>query len=295
MTITESSQPVPSPPHVPVRSRQKLRRLRYVDWVSLISATVLILVLALAILGPFLTSVHPNDLSILKAYAPPELGHPLGFDLNGRDLLSRLLHGGRSSVAGAVAVVLSSTVIGVIIAIAAAWRGGLLDTIVVRVIDALFAFPGILFAVLAAALFGVGLSPIVGALCISYIPFVARYVRSAALTQRSLPYISALTIQGVSSFKICVRHILPNVRGVIVAQMVLAFAAAFLDLAALSFIGLGVQAPTPDWGRMISEGLAGVIQGKPQQALYAGTIISLTVLAANLLGDRLAVKKGGAR
>lgn len=268
----------------PSRWRRLLSSRDYVIWISGIVLAFLIL---LAAFGPFLTSTNPNEPHLLLAYAGPMPGHPLGLDATGRDLLARLMFGGRSAVFGSMAVVLISTVLGVAIAVLAAWRGGWLDAFIARVVDALFAFPGILFAVIGTALFGVGLSPIVVTLCIAYIPFIARYARTAALTERSLPYIAALTVQGVSPLRICVRHIVPNIRRVITAQMTLAFGAAFLDLAALSFIGLGVQAPTADWGRMISDGLAGVVQGKPAQALYGGALVALTVLAANLLGDRL--------
>ena len=154
-------------------------------------------------------------------------------------------------------------------------------------VDAVFAFPGLLLAILATALFGSGLTAAVAALSIAYIPYIARIVRSAALRERSLPYVAALRVQGVHGLWISLRHILPNVAGLIVANATLAFGFALMDLAGLSFIGLGVQPPTADWGAMVGTGMAGVLQQQPQEALYASALIVITVAAVNILGDRL--------
>ncbi len=184
-----------------------------------------------------------------------------------------------------------STVLGSAIALTAAWRGGALDTVVARVVDAMFAFPGLLLAILAVSMFGQGLVAAAIALSISYTPYVARIVRSAAIQECSLPYISALEAQGFRSTRIVLRHVLPNLRGIVTAAASLSFGYALIDLAALSFIGLGVEPPSPDWGVMVSDGIPGVLSGQPQESLYAALLIVVVVGAANLLGDRLAAAK----
>ncbi len=206
---------------------------------------------------------------------------------SGRDLLSRLVFGSRTALLGPFRVVLVSTFLGAALALVAVWFGGWFDQLVVRVVDAVFAFPGLLLAILATALFGSGLVAAVAALSIAYVPYIARIVRSAALRERNLPYVAALSVQGVHGLRITVRHLLPNVIGLIVANGTLAFGFALMDLAGLSFIGLGVQPPNADWGAMVGSGMSGVLRQHPAEALLASALIVLTVGAVNLLGDRL--------
>jgi peptide/nickel transport system permease protein len=159
--------------------------------------------------------------------------------------------------------------------------------------DILFAFPGILLAVLAAAVFGAGLAAPTIALAIAYTPYIARVLRSAAIRERARDYISAAEVQGLSSLTICVRHLIPNLAELVVSQATLVFAWAMVDLAAISFLGLGVQAPTADWGVMVSTGETGVLQGYPLESLSAGICIVLVVVAVNLLGERIAAREEG--
>ncbi|SEB59360.1 ABC transporter permease [Streptomyces sp. TLI_105] len=253
-------------------------------WVAL---TLLGLVVCCAVLAPLLSPQAPNAVDLSGAYQTSSGAHLLGTDASGRDLLSRLVHGSRAALIGPFLVVVISTLLGTILALAAVWFGGWFDQMVVRVVDAVFAFPGLLLAILATALFGSGLSAAVVALSIAYVPYIARIVRSAALRERNLPYIAALQVQGVHGLRIALGHILPNVVGLIVANATLAFGFALMDLAGLSFIGLGVQPPTSDWGAMVGTGMAGVLQQRPQEALYSSVVIVITVGAVNMLGDRL--------
>ncbi|MFG2884332.1 ABC transporter permease [Streptomyces sp. NPDC048297] len=253
-------------------------------WTAL---AVLGLVACFAVLAPLLSPHDPNAVNLSGAYQSSSGAHLLGTDASGRDLLSRLVHGSRTALIGPFLVVAISTVLGSVLALAAVWFGGWFDQMVVRVVDAVFAFPGLLLAILATALFGSGLNAAVAALSIAYVPYIARIVRSAALRERSLPYVAALRVQGVHGLRIALRHILPNVGGLIVANATLAFGFALMDLAGLSFIGLGVQPPTSDWGAMVGTGMAGVLQQHPQEALCAGALIVITVGAVNILGDRL--------
>lgn len=247
----------------------------------------IITIALIAAVGPLLLPTDPNAVDLGFAYAPPSAWYWLGADASGRDILSRLIVGSRTALLGPLIVVLLATALGTTLALAAVWFGGVVDAIIVRVIDAIFAFPGILLAILAAALFGAGLPAGVTALAIAYTPYIARVVRSAALRERNLPYIEALRVQGRHGFPISVKHILPNVSGLIVANATLCFGWALIDLAALSFIGFGVQPPTADWGAMVGLGMAGILQGAPNEALAASILIVITVAAVNTLGDRL--------
>ncbi|GGF19275.1 ABC transporter permease [Subtercola lobariae] len=269
------------------REARKLRRsgsLGVSGWIAIGALVVLGLV---ALLAPLIVPTDPNAVSLSDAYLPASGSHPLGTDASGRDLLSRLIMGSQTALVGPLLVVVASTILGTALALCAVWFGGWFDQAVVRVVDAIFAFPGLLLAILATALFGSGLTAAVAALSIAYIPYIARIVRSAALSERSLPYVAALRVQGVRGFVIATRHILPNVSGLIVANGTLSFGFVLMDLAGLSFIGLGVQPPTADWGAMVGEGMSGVLQQQPLEALSASLLIVITVASVNILGDRL--------
>ena len=159
----------------------------------------------------------------------------------------------------------------------------------------LFAFPGILLAVLAAAVFGPSLTAAATALAVAYTPYVARVLRGAALRERAQQYVAALEVQGFSGAAICLRHLVPNILKLIVAQATVLFGYAMVDLAAISFIGLGVQPPQPDWGVMVAEGENGVLQGYPAESIAAGVAIMIVVIAVNLLGERLIDTAQGGR
>ncbi|WP_225078389.1 MULTISPECIES: ABC transporter permease [unclassified Streptomyces] len=266
------------------RTTRRTRSIGVSGWVAV---AVLGLVVCFAALAPLLAPHDPNAVDLSGAYQGSSGTHLLGTDASGRDLLSRLVHGSRTALTGPFLVVMISTLLGTILALTAVWFGGWFDQMVVRVVDAVFAFPGLLLAILATALFGSGLKAATAALSIAYVPYIARIVRSAALRERSLPYIAALRVQGVHGLRIALRHILPNVGGLIVANATLAFGFALMDFAGLSFIGLGVQPPTSDWGAMVGSGMAGVLQQHPQEALFASALIVITVGAVNVLGDRL--------
>lgn len=270
-----------------VKVGRKTRRSRGIGGLGMAGIAVLGLLAMAALLAPLLAPHDPNAVDLSGAYQGSSGSHLLGTDASGRDLLSRLIYGGRSALLGPLMVVLISTILGTSLALAAVWFGGWFDQVVVRFVDAVFAFPGLLIAILVAALFGSGLKAAVIALAIAYVPYIARIVRSAALRERSLPYVAALRVQGVHGLQINLRHILPNVSGLIVANATLAFGFALMDLAGLSFIGLGVQPPNADWGAMVGSGVTGVLQQQPQEALFASLLIVLTVGAVNTLGDRL--------
>ncbi|GAA2136380.1 ABC transporter permease subunit [Kitasatospora kazusensis] len=254
------------------------------------SAVFLLLVLAVAVAAPLLAPQDPNRGSLLDAYGGPSGAHLLGADGIGRDLLSRLVFGARTSLLGPVLVVGVSLLAGIPLALAASWYGGWVDAVVARVFDLVYALPGLLLAVLAVALFGPGLTPAVAALSVAYVPFLARIVRAAARQQRVSPYVDALAVQGFGVLRITAGHILRNIAPVVAGQAAIAFGYALLDLASLSYLGLAVQAPTPDWGVMVSDGDA-LLKGYWLPVLAPGLLIVLTVLALTVLGARISGDK----
>jgi len=245
-----------------------------------------------AVFAAWIAPQDPNAANILGGNLGPSAAHWLGTDSFGRDLLSRLIYGARLSLLGPTLIIVIATTVGTVLAITSAWFGGIFDQVVSRVADILFAFPGLIMAMLAVAMFGPGLVAPVIALSISYTPYLMRVIRSEAIRQRNLPYIAACYVEGLPTRTICVRHLLPNVTPLLLVQATLSFGYALVDLAAVSYLGLGVQPPTSEWGLMVSTGQSSILAGHPQESLFAGVLIVLTVVAFNLLGDRLASHQG---
>jgi peptide/nickel transport system permease protein len=243
---------------------------------------------AAAICGPLLTSQSPTAVNLLDALAGPSHTHWLGTDASGRDLLARLLYGARPSLAGPALVVAASVLVGTLLCVVSVWYGGWVDATITRLLDVLFAVPGLLLAIVATALFGPGLVVCCMALAIAYVPYMARLLRGPALKIRNQPYIAGYELQGYSNVRIWTRHLLPAIWPFVAAQATVSFGYALLDLSALSFLGLGVQAPAPDWGVMVAGGEADILRGQPQEALYASLLIVLVVVSINLVGEHLA-------
>src|SRR5918993_657896 len=254
---------------------------------AMIGGIIVLLLIGCAIFAPIVAPMDPNDgeLSASLVGAGQE-GYTLGTDKNGRDVLSRLIYGSRTALGGALMVVIISEIIGVPIGIWAAYRGGWVDETITRVWDMLLAFPPLLLAFAVVAAFGPGLPKAALALGILYVPLIARVVRSVTLVQKQMAYTEAARALGYGQGRIIFRHILPNCISPIIVVSSIDFAYALLDLAALSYLGLGVQPPIPDWGTMLSEGQL-VLLTSPHVALAAGLAIVVAVLGFNLLGDGL--------
>ncbi|MFF3645275.1 ABC transporter permease [Streptomyces sp. NPDC002564] len=241
-----------------------------------------------ALLAPWLVPHDPNAVDLGDALAGPSAAHPFGVDTAGRDTFSRLLLGARTSLLGPLGVVVLSTLAGVAVGTTAAWRGGRLDSLLSRSTEVVFAFPGLLLAILVISVYGEGLLAPVLALGIAYLPYVSRLTRSLVLAERARPYVSAYRVQGHSAAQICLRHVLPNIAPVVLAQATINFGYALMDLAGLSFLGLGVPPLTPDWGRMVFDGQTAVQRGYPLSAVLPCVLIVLTVVAFNVVGERWA-------
>jgi len=241
----------------------------------------------MAVLAPLLPVADPTDVDLSDTFAPPSAGHPFGTDSNGRDILARLVWGSRTALLGPLTVTVVATAVGVVLAVVASWRGGWSDGVISRMFDVVFAFPGILLALVVAAVVGAGFVAAVAALSVAYIPYIGRVTRGAALQQVRQPYVAALSVQGQSATAICARHVVPNVGILIVAQATVTFGYALVDLAALSYLGLGVEQATPDWGAIVAAGQSDILSGYPQQSLYAGVLIVVAVAACCIVGERI--------
>jgi peptide/nickel transport system permease protein len=272
------------PPLLPAGGRR--------DPVLALAVMVVAALVLMAAAAPWIAPHQPDAINILGAYQGSSGTHLLGTDSLGRDILSRLIYGARLSLLGPALVILIATGVGTVIAISSAWLGGWPDTVISRVLDILFAFPGLIFAMIAVAIFGSGLTAPVIALSIAYLPYIARVVRGTALRERNMPYISACHVEGVRTGAILFRHLLPNIFPIVVVQATLSFGSALVDLAAISYLGLGVQPPTPEWGLMASTGQASILAGHPAESLYACIMIIIAVVAFNVMGERLAARFG---
>jgi len=257
------------------------------DGAAWLAAAVLGGLAAVALLAPWIAPHDPNSVDLSAAYRGPSPTHLLGTDDSGRDLLSRLIVGSRTSLLGPLLVTVAAATAGTAVAVGAAWAGGRLDSVVARALDVALAFPALLLAIGAVVLFGTGFVAPVAALAVAYVPYVARLVRGAAVRERRLAYIEATTALGFSGFATCRRHLLPNVAALVLAQATICFGYSMVDLAAVNFLGLGLQPPDADWGVMVAAGQFSILRGHPQQSLYAGLLILVTVAAFTILGDRL--------
>jgi peptide/nickel transport system permease protein len=268
------------------------RRLGLPGLAALLVIAGLVLMMLAA---PLLPLADPADVDLAHSFAPPSADHPLGTDSNGRDLLSRVVWGSRTALLGPLIVTAVATGVGVLLAVAAAWRGGWFDQVASRILDIGFAFPGILLALVVAAVVGAGLPAAVVALSVAFVPATARVTRGSARQQLRLPYVDALRVQGQSPLAICGRHLLPNLGALIVAQATLTFGYALVDLAALSYLGLGADHAAPDWGVMVAAGQPDILGGYPQQSLFAGLLIVVAVAACCILGERITDRELGGR
>ncbi|MCA0378372.1 MAG: ABC transporter permease [Actinobacteria bacterium] len=257
------------------------------------SAIVLTVVALAAIFAPLVAPYDPDAVDFLSFYGSPSAAHWLGTDGLGRDMLSRMIFGARTALLGPLLVVIVSTVFGVLLGLVAAWRGGWIDAALSRVFEVVFAFPSLLIGIMAVALFGKGLTAPVIAMSIAYIPYVARLTRSLVIAERTRPYVAAYRVQGFSEPWIALRRVLPNVTPIVGAQSTLNFGYVLAELAALSFLGLGVQAPTADWGSMINEAKAGLISGHFIPALVPALAVVIVVVAVNIIGEELSERIGG--
>jgi peptide/nickel transport system permease protein len=253
---------------------------------ALAGTTLLFLVVAAALLAPVIATHSPDEQKLLGRLQAPSNEHLLGTDELGRDEFSRLIYGARISLFIGLVGTAGGVILGTIFGLMAGYFGGWIDTLFMRLVDIMFAFPGILLAILIVAVMGPGLFNLVAALTIWGTPTLSRIVRSCVLSLKSEEFIEASRAMGASSSRIMFRHLLPNSIAPIIVYSTLGVAGSLLTTAALGFLGLGVQPPTAEWGAMLSYG-RGYLREAPHLMVIPGLAILLTVVSLNLIGDAL--------
>lgn len=239
-----------------------------------------------AVFAPLLAPYDPIAQTLTLRRQPPSLAHPLGMDDLGRDILSRIIFGTRRSLQVGVLSVGLAIVVGMLIGALAGFVGGWLDTVTMRFMDVMLAFPALLLAIAIVTILGPGLMNMLYAIGIMSIPAYARIVRASVLSIKQQDYILAARMLGVRNLRILFKHVLPNCLTPLIVQGTLGIGTAILDAAGLSFLGLGAQPPDPEWGAMLGQGRYAVFTA-PHIVLFPGIAIMLTVLGFNLLGDGL--------
>ena len=263
--------------------KQKIRKnhIRAKLIFFLILTAVLLLIAAFAkYLCPY--DPYVQDLTLAQKAPCPE--HLLGTDRYGRDMLSRVITGSTVSIYGTLILVAVITVVGTVIGILCGWRGGKTEAVLMRISDLFLAFPGLVFALAVAAVLGGGIQNAIIALAVICWPKFARLARGLTLTQKASPYLMAAKLSGSSTGKLLIKHILPNIAGPILVTAVLDIGTMMMELAGLSFLGLGVKPPMAEWGSMINDGRS-MLQIAPWMVLAPGAAIFITVMIFNLLGD----------
>ncbi|OCB15450.1 ABC transporter permease [Mycobacterium vulneris] len=267
-------------------SRVASWRLLLSNPVTAVSAAVLLAVLIVAVSASWIAPYGINDIDVPSALQGPGTAHWFGTDELGRDVFSRVLVAIAASLRVAVVSVTLAAVVGVLVGVLAGYRGGWIDTVVMRVVDVMFAFPVLLLALAIVAVLGPGITTTMLAIGIVYIPIFARVARASALGVRVEPFVAVSRSMGTGDGYILIRHILPNIAGPLIVQLSLSLAFAILAEAALSFLGLGIQPPQPSLGRMIFDA-QGFVTLAWWMAVFPGAAIFVMVLAFNLFGDGL--------
>lgn len=265
-----------------------MKKSQSIPWkigIFLVSCLIVMMFVSL-----FYTPYNPNEMATDNRLAAPSLAHLFGTDNFGRDLLSRIMEGSQTAFIIGASSVSIGLGFGFILGASAGYFGGWIDELIMRFIDAMLAFPGILLAIMLISVFEPGLRNTLIALGIMSIPGFARIIRSSFIQYKSFDFVKASIAKGAGAFRIIYHHILPNAISPILVAVTLSFSGAILGEAALSYLGLGVQPPNPSWGRMLKEAQPFIVSA-PWYIIIVGTIITVMVLAFNLLGDGIRDKQ----
>jgi peptide/nickel transport system permease protein len=271
-----------------IRNSESMEVLRHLlkNRAAVLGLVIILGFILAALLAPILAPHDPLEANLLNRLKGPTAEHPLGTDELGRDLLSRLLYGGRISLNIGIISVLIGAGLGVPLGAVSGYYGGKFDIIVQRLIDIMIAFPGILLAIVVVTVLGVGVQNVMIATGIASVPIYARLVRGSVLSVKELSYVAAAKAAGLGNTRIIFLHILPNCLAPVIVQSTFQIATSILWAAGLGFLGLGAQAPTPEWGAILSNG-RGYIRTAHHLTTYPGLAILFMVLGFNLVGDGL--------
>jgi peptide/nickel transport system permease protein len=274
------SLPIALPPTSVVRSHRRL------PVVIALAGLVVLIVVTCAFFGDLIAPDSPFTQRLAVGDTPPSAKFLAGTDLLGRDVFSRVVYGAKTALVGPIVVAAGAFAIATFLGLLSGYLGGLVDAAVMRWVDFMFALPGPLVAIVVVGVVGGGYWTAVVVLVVLFTAPDTRIVRSAVLAQRPLPYIDAARALGISKTRILFVHILPNILPIVLAYVVLDFAFALVNLAGLSFLGLGVEPGTPDWGRMLFEN-RNILFANPPGLLFPAAMIILTAVSMNLIGDWL--------
>ena len=263
----------------PARIRRDTVRARLI-----VFGILAVLLILCSLFSEYLTPYDPYLQDLSNAKAAPSAQHIFGTDRYGRDMLSRVIVGSRTSIFSTLLLVAVITVIGTVIGVFCGWHGGTIDTVLMRISDVFLAFPGLVFALAVAGVLGGGLHNAIFALAAISWPKYARIARSQTLSQKETPYLMAARLSGSGTVKILARHILPNIIGPILVTSMLDIGTMMMELAGLSFLGLGAKPPIAEWGSMMSENRA-LMTTVPWITMAPGLAIFVSVMIFNLLGD----------
>ncbi|TBL76301.1 ABC transporter permease [Paenibacillus thalictri] len=279
-----SGQTSEAPPRV--SEWQRFRKIFFDRGVVLAGTLIVAVFILIAVIGPLVSPYDPYAINLREALQGSSSTHWLGTDAAGRDTLSRLIYGARTSLEVGLMSVILSSLVGITLGIIAAYYGGWIYTIIMRFVDALMSFPMMLLAMFIAAMLGGGEKNVIIALSVSLMPQYARLMCGQVLSVKEYDYIAAVKSLGASDFRILVRHIFSNAFPPLVVQMTLRLGHSILSESSLSFLGIGIQPPTAAWGSMVSDG-RNYLTDLPIMSLAPGLAIMLVVFAFNMVGDGL--------
>jgi glutathione transport system permease protein len=280
------TSPQPAPPQLERRQALVDVRLFMQRRSAVVGAVIMIVMLLIVLFGPLIAPYSPSVPDYAHILAPPSLKHLMGTDEFGRDVLSRILWGARLSLAVGFIGAFASAILGTPVGLATAYYGGWFDDIVMRIVDIILSFPGILLAIGVIAILGPGLQNVIITIIVFGVPMFARIVRGSAISIKDLEYIEAARAGGATNSRILYQHMLRNLVGPITVQLTLQMANAILVASSLGFLGFGAQPPTPEWGAMLAEGRM-FLTIAPWVDIFPGVCIFLAVLGFNMVGDGL--------
>lgn len=271
------------------QKQSRIKDLLHIFYKNKMAVAGFIIILAMviiAVFAPLIATQAPEAQDLAARFQSPSAAHIFGTDNFGRDIFSNVVYGARISLFIGLVATIISVIIGTIIGAVAGFFGGAVDNLMMRLVDIILSIPSLILAIAISAVLGTGIRNLILAVSLSSITNYARIVRASVLSVKEQEYVEAAKIGGASNFRLIFRHILPNCTGPIIVQATLGVGTAILQAASLSFIGLGVQPPTPEWGGMLSQGRS-YIRDYPHMTIFPGLAIALTIFSLNLFGDGL--------
>lgn len=263
-----------------------LLRLFKKNKMAVMGLVIIVAMIVIAVFAPLIATQVPYEQNLANRFQSPSSQHFFGTDNFGRDIFSNVVYGARISLFIGFLATILSVILGTIIGAVAGFFGGGVDNVLMRLVDIILSIPSLILAIAISTVLGTGIRNLILAVSLSGITNYARIVRASVLSVKEQEYVEAAKIGGASNFRLIFRHILPNCLGPIIVQATLGVGTSILQAASLSFIGLGVQPPTPEWGGMLSQGRS-YIQDYPHMTIFPGLAIALTIFSLNLFGDGL--------